>query len=252
MSIKRTALLAFVATLLSLVMPVWNAVQIMMKIGSDHLAVKLSTIPATLLIILLSAIMPLFYFAVYRDPDPLRFSRRFRPWIFAAALLSAWITFVAFAQSVRGFGLGGASSLTGMRSAWNMGQIVGFIGPISDLSYLLLLVAFFQHANDEFTEVQSSSALLFVSTKVAVIVWSVIVVIAVIRVLLTPYTFSQLRDYAAQMGRSPRLWDLLQESIASLVSQGVLLVAPFIVYLAVLKRRVDAAAAALDGTTPAQ
>ena len=62
MSIKRTALLAFVATLLSLVMPVWNAVQIMMKIGSDHPAVKLSTIPPTLLIILLSAIMPLFYF----------------------------------------------------------------------------------------------------------------------------------------------------------------------------------------------
>jgi hypothetical protein len=60
--IRKIALVNCMLAVLCLLIPIWNATQGMLAIGQTLLAV-----PTIVLASLFSAIMPLFYFALYRN-----------------------------------------------------------------------------------------------------------------------------------------------------------------------------------------
>jgi hypothetical protein len=188
MNIRKAALITFVATVLGLLMPLWNAAQTVVGIAATHPLWKWWIIPAMMLVVLFSAIMPAFYFALYRNEEPLRFPKDLRPLSLAAALMLAIVMVVGFPQWVGVFGSGESKSvLTDALEAWNMSQIATLLSGCSNLAYMLLLVTFFRHSNDASSAVPSKSALLRLTTKVAVIVWGIWLVGNLIHLLiLTP------------------------------------------------------------------
>ena len=87
MSIRKVALATFIAAVLGMLMPFWNAAQTMNGVVSTHPLWKWWMIPAMVLALVFSAIMPVFYLALYRNEEPLRFPKHLRPLSLSAALL---------------------------------------------------------------------------------------------------------------------------------------------------------------------
>lgn len=231
MNIRKIALITFIATVFGSLMPLRNAAQTAMEISAAHPFWKWWIYPAMAVVLIpLSAIMPAFYFALYRYERPLEFPRRFRFLSLAGALISTIVT------------------------AGDLLKQVGLVNEISNLAYILLLFAFSRHSNLESMEPNVTACglrLLTFITRIAVIVWTVIVAIAVVRVFLMPYVYFQSRDYALQIGRTPpKLGDWMAKAFRFLISQGCLLVVPFIIYKTMVRSRGDEASPALDDTVP--
>jgi len=65
--IRKAALIACIALILSLPVPMWNATQTMFALASTHPQRRGWIIPTTVFIYLFTAIMPVIYFALYRN-----------------------------------------------------------------------------------------------------------------------------------------------------------------------------------------
>jgi hypothetical protein len=247
MSIRRVAFATFIAAVLGMLMPFWNAAQTMNSVVSTHPLWKWWMIPAMVLVVVFSAIMPVFYLALYRHEEALRFPTHLRPLSLAAALLLTIITVSGSSTWATAFG-GNASVLTEARDNWNISQIAPLFGGLSNIAYVLLLITLFQHSTEEFGGVPFNSALLSFVTKVAVMLWGVILVFNFVHlVALTPYTYFQIRGYALQMGRKPpELRDMMAQSLRTLIEQACLFTAPFIVYRSTRRRRQEPALPTLD------
>ncbi len=166
MDIRKAALVAFIAAVLSLVIPLWNATQQMRAITYSHPGWTLWVIPVAVLVTLFSALMPAFYFALYRTPR--------------------------------------------LRTA---------------------PVAFFQNSRDESDAELSVSTLLARVTDVVVKVWVVWLAINLLRVIMMPVIYVQLRDYALRAGGNPpELSAMIFDAIRMLTVQSCLFIAPFVVY----------------------
>jgi hypothetical protein len=97
------------------------------------------------------------------------------------------------------------------------------------------LIAIFRQSGDEAFQSGdvSVSRLLIVVTKTALIVWGLWVAFNVVRVGLTPYTYS----LSLQMGRkTPPLSGMMLDAIKMLLNQACFFVAPYIVYNSWLRR----------------
>jgi hypothetical protein len=88
--IRKIALIAFIAALLGLLIPVWRMTQ---QVAAVQLPVW-ARAPVILFGYLFSAIMPVFYFALYRNEGTLRFPKHLRQ--------LSWITAMVFACLVHG------------------------------------------------------------------------------------------------------------------------------------------------------
>jgi hypothetical protein len=233
MNIRKVALITFIAAILGLLMPLWNISQTAVSAVSTHPPWKWWMIPALVFAVLISVIMPVFYFALFRNEGPLQFPKHLRPLSLAAALLFAITMASGFLPWAGPFGPGeNTSVLTEVSGALNVRHIAALLGVLSNLAYLLLLVTFFQHSNAESNEASSRSAFLTFIAKVAVMVWAVWLVFNVARLLIfTPYSYFEIRDYLGRMGRTPPLLrDMMAQSLLNLVEQGCLFTAPFVVY----------------------
>ena len=70
-----------------------------------------------------------------------------------------------------------------------------------------------------------------VLTKAAVIAWGIWVTFNLVRLVVTPYTYAVLRDYALQSGRTPPPFrDILAEANHTLLSQVGLFAGPYIIW----------------------
>lgn len=67
--IRKLALINCIAVVLCLLIPIWNGTQRLLPSGQKWI------IPVLVLLSLFSAIMPAFYFALYRNQGTLRFPR---------------------------------------------------------------------------------------------------------------------------------------------------------------------------------
>jgi hypothetical protein len=240
MSIRTAALVAFVGAVLGLLMPLWNATQSVMNVVSSHPGWKWWVSPMAVLVVApLAASMPAFYFALYRNRKPLRFSRRFRLLSLAAALIVGIVTVVVLSESVGVLGLGGKTSvLPEVRDGWNIGRTAALVGGISNLTYIPLLLSIFQRCDLESSEIASTSDLFRFITKTAVMVWGTLLAMSVLRLVFIPVGYFQLRDYLLRTGRRPpEVSDMMAEPFLTLVVQGCLFVAPFIVYRRIVRRR---------------
>jgi membrane-bound ClpP family serine protease len=94
--IRKIALITFIAAVLGLLIPVWRLTQQAAAIGLPVWA----RVPVLLFGYLFTAIMPVFFFALYRNQGTLRFSKHLRLLSLIAALvfglivawdLSGWV-----------------------------------------------------------------------------------------------------------------------------------------------------------------
>src|ERR1700743_2654120 len=87
MDIRKIALVTFIVSILSLLAPAWNFTQTMVGIVSRQAVTGLWVIPMALFTFFSSMIMPLFFFALYRNEGTLRIPKPMRLLSKVAALI---------------------------------------------------------------------------------------------------------------------------------------------------------------------
>jgi len=230
----------------------WNAVQTTIAATAPKNDLwRLAGILLLVLVILFSAIIPVFYFALYRNEALLYFPKRLRLLALIAAFAFAVIvltTLPAYIRSLAAYfavfapfdwSIGGASVLGFVRDPRTIGQLSTLLGEASNIACILMLIAIFRCGNEPLEVDVPVSKLLRVMTKVAVITWRVVLVIILVRLAALPYVLFQLRNYALQVGRTPPTFgDIL--AIRESLLQACLFAAPYIVYKSLRERTEDA------------
>jgi hypothetical protein len=170
-------------------------------------------IPSITLLCLFTAVMPVFYFALYRHEGTMQFPRPLRKLALAAA--AALVLVMAVRFQARGW-------------AWNW---IAAIGPLSNIPYLLLLISISWEVPEEPFARTSPSNLLRIVTQVAVIAWGAWVAFQLVRLPYVAFTYPFMKRIADQVGRSaPSLPEMLTDVLLTFFSQASLLAAPYIVW----------------------
>lgn len=224
--IRKVALITFIAAVLGLLIPVWRLTQ---QVAATRLPVW-ARVPIILFGYLFSAIMPLFYFALYRNEGTLRFSKHLRLLSLITALLFGAISMLDWKR------VGSASIVAIARDPRMIDQIAILLGECSNLAYILLLLAFFRQADKEPftpTDVPVSRLLSFV-TKAALTLWGIWVAFNLVRVVVAPFAYAVA---VSKTGRTPLpLSGMMLEVIQMLLTQACLFIAPYVVYNSWLRR----------------
>jgi hypothetical protein len=229
MDVRKAALIACIAAVLGLLIPVWNSTHQVLAIESARPQLWWA-IPMIVLLDLFAAILPLFYFALYRNEGALQFPKDLRLLALAAGLALSTITAVGLPGWIASFR--STSVMPSVREVWTIGDTSTLLGAFSNLAGILLLITFSRQGVNELHG-PSLSRLLVTVTRVAVITWGFWVAFNVLRWFLTPYTYVQLRNYAQQIGRiSPSFAYVVGDASRTLVTQACLLAAPYIVWRA--------------------
>ncbi|HUB83097.1 MAG TPA: hypothetical protein VMB03_30060 [Bryobacteraceae bacterium] len=206
MGIRKAALVAFVASLAGLIGPLWTSVNRMLGIG------RWWTVPALLVSVAFPALMLAFYFALFRDPGPMHFSRSLRKLALAAAVTCAGVALVRIEK---------------------VGNITWFtlLGQLSTAAYVLLLLIMSRDGPDEPCEEPLPSELMVNLTKLTVLLWSLWVAFQLVRMVIIVFGYSSMERIAFQAARSiPPLHEMLTDVALTFFSQAALLVAPLIVW----------------------
>jgi hypothetical protein len=237
--IRKVALITCVAAVLSLLIPVWHMTQQLVAIGSTR--APWWSVLTLVLAYLLTPILPLFFFALYRNETALRFSKRLRQLSLAAALVFGAIVAIGLVEWIGS--LGATSALVGARDPRTISDASVLLSEFSNLACILLLIAFFGQASERTQTEGHVSRLLSFVTKLAVIVGALVVAFALVHLVLTPYSYFQFRN-ALQIGRRPPpLAAMLAQAIRTLLTQVCLYTAPYVVYYAGL----DTSQSPIDG-----
>jgi hypothetical protein len=241
--VKRAALTALIVGVAALVVPVWRAGRQLMTTAPQN---SPWWSPLLLVIgLIVSAILPLFYFALYRDPGTLRFPRSLRNLSLGAALVLAavvaaglptWITSIrrySAAVSALDWSGGGTIALRVLGDPVTLALLSGLLAQLSNLGYIVLLLAIFRQTSEEsFLETDRPvSALLRKTTKAALIVWALAALFSLVRLVLTPYNYSQLQHMGFQVAeRLPSLAGMMLKAASDLLESACLFIAPYVVY----------------------
>ncbi len=121
----------------------------------------------------------------------------------------------------------------GLADGWArvFGHIVSLPNTFSNAALLLLLVSFDLQANKALAPDVPTSLLLERVTKVAVIFYGLVLAFLVIRVFVTPWTYSYLKSLALQDGRTlPPFSALLDEAIRTWALQACVFTAPYVIF----------------------
>lgn len=200
-------------------------------------------IPAAVLTSLFTAIMPVFYFALYRNESPLRVPKRLRLLALTAVLtfgvivvvdLSGWITSLESywkAMATVDWKSGATSILTIARDRRTFGQLSTVLGEVSNVAYILLLIAIFGQSSDQSDAGVPVAPFLRSTTKLTVIAWGIALVFVCLGLLLTLYSFLQIRSDSLRMGRIPPTFlELLKEPGGRVLVSACMFAAPYIIY----------------------
>jgi hypothetical protein len=243
--IRKAALIACVAMVLGVLIPAWDGARTMLAIES----IGSWSIPLILLTYCVTAIMPVFFFALYRNEGLLDFPKSLRVLSLAAAIVLGVITVAGLPQwieTLRSYwadirtldwtaGAEAVSIVAGEPGTYT--QVATLLGGFSNLAYIMLLIALFKQAGKETDGDIPNSRMLAIMTKIAVIAWGLIVAGCVVRLLFLPFVNSQIRDLAIQVGRTPpRLGTMMVDAVRTLLSQACLFTAPHVVYRSRLRR----------------
>jgi hypothetical protein len=210
LDIRKTALVACVAGIWGSVIPVWQAVTSARPLWMWWM---------TPLMFFFSAILPVFCFALYRSEGTLCFPKHLRLLSLAAALALGIIVAADMSGLIGSVGPREYTSvLTAAPEPWPIARVVTLLTEFSNLPFILLLIALSREATDKPSADVPASRLLSIVTKVAVVGWGLWVAFNLVRVVLTPYTYFELRNYALQIGRTPpHLADMMADAIRTLL-----------------------------------
>jgi len=229
----------------------------MIAMASEGPKAKWLVIPSLLVMYLMIVTLPAFYFALSRNEGTVRMETSFRPLAFTAILCLGLFVVAGLPGFVRALGVDWAAihvpawtrGATGVRSIARdprtLDGISGVLGELSNLTTILLLIAFFRQASDEPREEVSISKPLAFTTKAAVIGWGLWAAFHALRLILSPFIYWYFVNLAGKLGRAaPPFGRLLAEIVPTALSGAGLLIAPFIVYRSQRRRREESATAA--------
>jgi hypothetical protein len=232
MDIRRIALIACVASVLGLLIPTWSAAHRMAALGSTYpqWLIILGFVTATLF----DAILPVFYFALYRDKGTLLLSRGLRLLALTAALLLGMSVVIDLSKWIGSLGQAGTRSiLETERRLWTASDVSNVFTLLSNVACVLLMVWIYRQRRDEAAVPTPFSKLLRVMARLAVVAWGICVAISLLRLVLSPHTYATLRNEALQIGRTlPPFRDMVVEETRLLLSQAGLLAAPYVIWRA--------------------
>ena len=164
--VRRAALAACIAVVLGLAVPMWNVTRQMLALET-----KIGTLLAIAVILVgyvFTAIVPLFYFALYRNEGDLPLSRNTR-WV---AITAAAVMGILVLTRIPGWisSFGGDNVLDTAARQWAIDDTSAVLGVIADLAGILLLAALYRLAGDGASDSGvAASKLLRSLTKLAVI-----------------------------------------------------------------------------------
>jgi hypothetical protein len=241
--IRKAALFGFVASLLSLPLPLWNTTRMIAQATPTVRSDLWWFAPIGAVALLLPALEPAFFFTLYRNQGPLRMSDRLRWLARTAAFIFGIIVAEGLVEWLKSSGpylqsmemldwtMGAASVRAAQQDPRTIGQLSNLFGELSNIAVVLLLIALFRHEDDEpDAEVPISRPLLIV-TKVAVITGALVLAFCVIRLAYMPILHSQMRDLAPKVFRTPPpLSEMLIDAIRGLLIAACLFTSPYIVY----------------------
>jgi len=232
-NLRKIALAACISAVFGNLIPIWHAIHTMLSIGSTNLPWRWVRIFVVVLTAL-TAITPVFYFALYKNEGPLRIPRRLRLLALSCAFVDGLILAMALPKWVISLGAYWESMKTldgAIGVAGPIGQLSLVLQMLSDVAYVFLLIAIFRQQSDHSETGAPISRLLSLVTKVTVIALGLEVSALLLGLLLTPYTFYKLRNSALQLGPIiPSFGELFIGQLRDPLQQSCLFAAPYIVY----------------------
>ena len=195
---------------MGLVLSLWSGFERLSRLGTAN---SLWWILPYAVILFFGAILPLFYFALVRDPGNMRFPRYLRKLALVAAIAGSIVVVLR---------------LQAAGAPWNWPSVIGLLG---NAAYLLVLLVI-SHQPVNLPGPQGPPSIFLVRiTKVAVMVWGAWVAFQLVRLAMVASTYGQLTQLASQVGRAaPERQAMIVDVILTFGSQSALLAAPFIVW----------------------
>ena len=227
--IRKVALIVFVFSMLASIRPFrtlyWTISDIRAK-GAPWWQVA----PSSLLGVLLSAVLPIFFFGLYRDNGTLRISQTLKYLSLAGAFVYAVFLFPVVRVQSNNSDIGAFGLLDGR--FWTFSHITGLFATVSDVTLIILLLMLFLQPSsrlDPGSEIPSTF-LLDQVTKIAVWVYGAGLAFNILRTIMTPYTYSVLQSTADANGVTMPPFSLLfWETVRDLLTYGCLFIPPFVV-----------------------
>ncbi len=228
--VRRAALAACIAVVLSLAIPMWNFTRQMRA-----LELKIGTFLAIALILvayIFTAIVPVFYFALYRNEGGLPLSRNKR-WI---SMTAAALVGILMLTKIPGWigSFRGDSVLDTAARKCAIDDTSAVLGLIADLAGILLLAALYRLASDGASDgsVAASKLLRFLA-RLAVIGGGIVAICCVVGLAATPWVYFYIRDRSWEMAISNEGWAfsrLAMDRARTALTVISMYVAPFIVW----------------------
>lgn len=209
-AVQWAALLACLAATLDLLLSLWNAIRTI-PAAQD----KWFLLASLSLLAVVGAVLPFFYFALWRDGARLELSTRLRILVIGAAVVLAALEI----NSIRAV-LGTAANLAGL---------------CFDLTNIALLVALGCAAESD-AERGSVSKLLITATNAALIVGAMLTALSCIGLLMTPYMPATIREIRGGSKPSAVPWATAMASAA--LSRACLLAVPSAVWRSIREQTV--------------
>lgn len=238
--LRNAALVALVAGVMSLPIPMWNATQRMTRLEA-YILYKTWINLFIVLLYVLAATMPVFYYALFRNQVVLHFPKRIRP-----LALMAMICMLIFAThglpQIPKIGAywttlkmldwkKAATFLAVARDPNTVGSVSLLLQGFANLASIWLFSVLFRLATNKQMPDPQVSRQFRLTTKVAVVLSGLWFGFNVLRMIASPFVFLQIRNWALHAGRpAPSYWSFAREIVWALLSSAGLFAAPYIVY----------------------
>jgi hypothetical protein len=230
--VRRAALAACAATVLSVAMPMWNLWNSARQMFAMETNIgQLGAISSIVVGCLFTATLPLFYFALYRNEADLPISRDMRWVAMTAAVVIGILGVAAIPGWIGSFRRESVIEITGR--PWTVSDTSNAIGEVANLAALSLLVALFRLVSDGSERGVAVSNLLRVATRMAVIAGGIAAVGCVVGLAATPWIYSDIRGRSLEMGYSTvkwTFWRLAADRARTALAIICVFVAPFVVW----------------------
>lgn len=192
-------------------------------------------------VFLVEMTLPLFLFVLYWSDGIPRFSRDLGVLALGAAFLRGLLTAPELMKWIGSLRIGSSESvLFAAHHHWTIGDLSALFAELSNVSCILLLIAFFRHARNEPGDEISASRLLVAVTKVTVFAWGLWFLM---QIVLTAFTYFTMRSYLSQQGMTQaQMTGVFADAFRKLLVQMTAVIAPLIVYKSLRPRWLSAVA----------
>ncbi len=248
--LRKLALLNCILSFLSVLLPAESLVASVRTLTAVQSDLSMWVMLATVAVMFFVLLVLTFFWAIYHEPARLVIPANLRLLALGAAIVLLVIGFRTFGEWA--FGIRddwsfvtqyewrtGAQSIRGwIESSSTIREFGASTGIAAAVVYVFFLIALFRQSDDFGRSEAPASKLLAVVAKISVVVAGLILAFLLIRVLLSPYLYSQVRTMATRVGRNPPPFlYLIRDTIRDLLMGACYFTAPFLVYMSIRSGR---------------